>query len=393
MGTYRILAIGDSVMWGQGLRDENKFTGIVRFDIGQQLPAGTHVELISFAHSAAQVFTQTQTNLAHDLSPFPPELPLAIEPTIAEIEKTVQPNPDPDDRNKIGEFLNSQPFVWSQLHEAVKELSGTEPDLVLLNAGINDVGIMNLVLPYKIPGCLSDRIASFKGYVYTLLRAIHRDFPSAKIIVLGYFPLISEKSKLDVFLRWAEALWWQLMREHQQHQPDAFPTADFHDLINASLDVVTADSFIVLDTWSSMLQEDFHRNIRCLLNSFELLQPHFTVKDRLVLLSKIWTKRIQEVLEDDVDRFNKEIGHPLAGIATPTFLPENALYAGKSMLWELSPDLEPEDPLAEYRKIHCPDGSLLSRFICHRASMAHPNVEGAKAYSDEIMKAWQRLNS
>lgn len=90
------------------------------------------------------------------------------------------------------------------------------------------------------------------------------------------------------------------------------------------------------------------------------------------------------VIRNDVREFNAAMGQEIARAALPQFSDDNCVYAPSTFLWELDDHLEPSDPLKNHRLNICRDNPLLY-FACYRASLAHPNPNGAAHYAEKII--------
>ncbi|MDQ0111297.1 IPT/TIG domain-containing protein [Paenibacillus harenae] len=157
--TYHMLVIGDSVSWGQGMQEHEKFYSLVGAAI--QAKNGNIKQYTSvLAHSGATIGIGDQ--------------------------KTV----DPVD----GEVPTSYPTIWQQcdLFTGSKD----KVDLVLMDGGMNDVDVTTVLNPFN-PANLDDLFEKhFNQSMYTLLDKVTRDYPKAKVIVTGYYAPISRKSDL-----------------------------------------------------------------------------------------------------------------------------------------------------------------------------------------------------
>ncbi len=160
---FNMLAFGDSIMWGQGLTENQKFATLVKDWVTANM-LGRPVTFENFAHSGARVMP----NAAFD---------------------AVAPSP--------GEVPAKYPSVHKQLHRAIDSLKvpPSEIDLLLLNGGINDIGVMSILSPFASSGSISDLTRdSITNHMNYLLPAAAGLFPNAKIIVPGYFPIITDDS-------------------------------------------------------------------------------------------------------------------------------------------------------------------------------------------------------
>jgi hypothetical protein len=92
------------------------------------------------------------------------------------------------------------PSINRQLYRAYDTIvagqgNPAEIDLVLLNGGINDIGVTSILSPWASSGSVSDLTRdSITGHMNHLLLTAAQLFPSAKFIVPGYFPIITPDS-------------------------------------------------------------------------------------------------------------------------------------------------------------------------------------------------------
>lgn len=182
---YRIVTLGDSVPWGQGLLEEEKYDSMVKDALGPRHPGG--VSLQRFAHSGAVI----QAHPAAEM-PAKGEVPLG-RPTIVE---------------QCDSFTDSPETV----------------DLVLMNGGINDVGVATILNPFALFPSLAARIqGACHDSMLTLLKKVGAKFTkaSAQILVTGYFTILSNQSDPLGIPR--------LLGMHGIAVPDFLEEADFFD--------------------------------------------------------------------------------------------------------------------------------------------------------------------
>ena len=167
---FNILAVGDSIMWGQGLLTENKFVTKVRNALAAQL--GKEVTLSLRAHSGAITYQKSDNSV-------------------------------PEDRTYDGEVPADGPTISHQIRSAG---STTVPgqivpsliDLVLVDGCANNVGIRTVLTPEPKDDGLRELTRSVCGAGMTnILTEIVQLFPNAKVIVTGYYPYFSSESGLD----------------------------------------------------------------------------------------------------------------------------------------------------------------------------------------------------
>ncbi len=168
MSLSRIAVFGDSLLWGQGLRPEQKMTSLAN----QTLASGT-AECIMLAHSGAVI----GEGLNPPRSPFPSDI------------------------------FREVPQPYPTIHQQAEDLTNRPDtiDLVLINGGSNDVGFTYILNPLTdLEELKTLTHLFFHQHLARLLRAVAARCPNAKIIVVGQYPVLSRWSEIglvDLFLR------------------------------------------------------------------------------------------------------------------------------------------------------------------------------------------------
>jgi hypothetical protein len=294
---FRIVSMGDSVLWGQGLLFSEKADALVQQALLPRYAGGVTLE--SLAHSGAVIGATGASG-----TPQPGEVP-AARPSIVE---------------QCGQYANSPETV----------------DLVLLNGGINDVGVTSILNPFSLIPALDTRVrhACHDGML-VLLKKVMAKFtkPSCKILVLGYYPILSALSDPAGVTR--------LLGVFGIALPDFLEeAADFANPVLARSELFFLDS----------------------------------------------TQRLERAIAD--------AGDPRVAFVPSGFTDANAVFVpGTSWLWGIGlDDLGPQDPAAGARHPLCDiahpgTSQVLAREFCYRASAGHPNVQGAAQYSLQILAA------
>jgi hypothetical protein len=165
-GSRVLLALGDSVMWGQGLRVEQKFCHIVAGKLGYRVD--------NQAHSGATVAT-------------------GFDPTYREI---CTPSYFSPGEAPTGEVPRSKPTILEQC----EFYSGdpNEVNLILMDGGINDVDITKIVNPFYSGEDLHKSVVQHcYREMTTLLRCVITKFSNSRVIVTGYFPILKDDTPLS----------------------------------------------------------------------------------------------------------------------------------------------------------------------------------------------------
>jgi hypothetical protein len=159
-----VLAFGTSLMWGDGLKQPDTFRYKVADWVAAQ--AGRPVQLTTYAHSAAL------------LSPPAPG-------------SSIPANPAPS----IGDLNNALPTVDAQIECAANSDSLRHADLVLMEGCINEVGAEAIAYPWTQTDELRENTNRYCGDpFFAELQKIHQYFPTAIVVVAGYYPLVSARS-------------------------------------------------------------------------------------------------------------------------------------------------------------------------------------------------------
>jgi hypothetical protein len=328
-------AFGGSVMWGAGLPEPLKFRNVVQQWLSSQLGTATPVlQIPTRAHAGAHVGAGART----------------------------------DDGNweTQKEIPNDQPSIASQVRLSRRDAieSGISPhavDLVLLEGGIHDVGLPNILSPQRSPGTVR-RLAARRcvGRMEALLPEVMAAFPSAAIVVTGYYPVVSATTDLSSLIALVRAAGAETARAHDHAISLAIGAVALGRLAEASAD---------------------------------------------------WSKQVESGFSGVVDRL-QPVGAPRLAFAHPKFADDNCYGAPRTYLWRagqfsreeasavVDGPVESVNPsetsrVAWTRARACKAAGIASSTCCD-ASMAYPNADGARAYANAIVEQlrevlWARL--
>lgn len=166
----QMLVLGDSIMWGLGLKPEQKFS--FRIKCWLQEKTGREVQTRVEAHSGAHLAGASTVPLRFRSNDGEVNLPF---PT-------------------INEQLDNAVAFYGQARSRV--------DLILVNGCINDVGVSNLLNAGTPPDWMRDRITTSCGAgMQDLLRRITESFPNAYVVVTGYYRMVSSDTEDNAFIR------------------------------------------------------------------------------------------------------------------------------------------------------------------------------------------------
>ncbi len=165
-----LLVLGDSISWGQGLKDEHKSWYLVKAWLEQN--TRREVQSLVLAHSGALIGSAD--------------------------DPAGMSNPELD-----GELSRAYPTINGQLDLALKDYADpTQIDLVLVNGCINDLDSRRLLNAVNTPDDIRELAQAKCGPpMEALLTRIANAFINANVVVTGYYPILSEKSANDLFMR------------------------------------------------------------------------------------------------------------------------------------------------------------------------------------------------
>lgn len=382
---FRMLVLGDSVMWGQGLADEHKFS----YKIGEWICAQRNggvcqnkddVQIHVEAHSGAVIAQPRKDDQIKE------------EERFTRIKSPVR---------YPGEVPSRHPTVWGEVDLARRyylenSIPLSEVDLILVNGGINDMGPARILAPKPIEFLAGDVTKFAKKYceadMKLLLDKVANTFPRARIVVPGYFPLVSISTPENIVSETIGYLFLGkkekadekgAMEEAPAKSPDANPS-----------DAKPSDQGAAAPKLSSFLKNLAERSLD-------------------------WTDSSNSAFAAAVKSFNStHSGLPLAGNKIPSpaqralfvavpFGDDNAYAAKNAYLWRLIPKpadvvlecagkdpfkkIISSDELQTKRPCMCDEAGKGNEIACLRAAAFHPNVAGADLYFRSITKELERI--
>jgi hypothetical protein len=167
---FNLLVLGDSIPWGQGLKDEHKAWYLVKTWLEDT--GGRQVRERIEAHSGAVIGSVGDSAG----NPIPP---------------------------LDGEVNRGLPSVNDQIENALRSYADpAKVDLVIVDGCINDLDTRRLLNAANTPDGILELAQQKCGPpVEAMLTRITTSFPNAHVIVTGYYPILSEKTSNDFFMR------------------------------------------------------------------------------------------------------------------------------------------------------------------------------------------------
>ena len=317
-----MLVLGDSILWGQGLKTEHKSWYHVK--VWLETTTGRAVIEKVEAHSGAII---ERSSASERLTITNPEVGVAA-PTLNE-----------------------------ELDVAERFYSNRLVDVVLVSGCANDVGTRNLLNATATEQIDEMTKAKCGLPMEKLLRRITTSFPAARVIVTGYYPFFSEKTRNDFILK-------------------------------------------------------------AVVRRFFKMTPALSSKERLERLtanSNAWYRASNNALSQAVRNVNSGLHREQVMFAKIEFSPEHSFAAPQSRLWQFNRSpfrmvlvllsfgkilLPTNDEVRKQRSASCREFFKRQpnetdpqkkereqrRLLCRYAALGHPNRKGALLYAEAILK-------
>jgi beta-glucosidase/6-phospho-beta-glucosidase/beta-galactosidase/lysophospholipase L1-like esterase len=310
LDTYRMLVFGDSVLWGQGLQENQKIHTLVASMIRTR-EGNIGVYADNLAHSGATI------GIGDD-----------------DVEDTQR------EASLNGEVPTSYPTILQQVADFTD--SPETVDLVLVNGGINDVNVRRI-----LPSVSDDELLGLidqhcHRHMRILLERITAKFKNAKVVVGGYFSIVSEDTDLGALAALLIGLGFRIGQVNL-----AFGAAVLNEVVR-----------------------------RGIARNCQLFAEQSEVKLQAAV-DEVNTTLINDAGEPKIRVF----------LAAPEFDRSNAALATHPWLFGINLDLSAQDSMvAGSRRTACEEAPAgrTDVEICKRASIGHPNAPGAEEYAREI---------
>lgn len=171
---FEMLVVGDSLIWGQGLEEKDKFYTLTKNWLETQL--NKQVNLKVKAHSGATIF-------------------------LHEKESQLLKKADKSEREEFYPEVNiTFPTLKTQIEIARDEYEkegkkADEVDLIMLTGGIVDITVAGVLNPLSNDKELKKQIVQYCNEdMFRFLDESAAVFPNALFAVVGYFPILSPKT-------------------------------------------------------------------------------------------------------------------------------------------------------------------------------------------------------
>jgi lysophospholipase L1-like esterase len=325
---FEILVIGDSLIFGQGLKEENKTYSIVKTWLQSELKR--EVKLNIKAHSGARI-------------------------SLHEEDLNGLKRGGKDDSTYYNlEVPLSFPSIESQIKLAEKDYEKPQNlDLIMLTGGITDLEVADILNGKGNDAKLKADIVKYcRDSMFSLLAQSANAFPNAKIIVVGYYPPISNKSKGS-------------------------------KVFNAMLELYKIP-----------------RPLKPFVNNVLTRQFLKGLKKRAIKRSQIWFEDSNREFQNAVAKLNEKFDKPRAFFVKSPIDEETCYGTKNTLLWEMGKKGKTNDEIYDARKIGCiaaldeitkTTKLKYPRRFCELSGLGHPNIEGSKAYAEAIKEKLKQI--
>jgi lysophospholipase L1-like esterase len=312
LDTYRMLVCGDSVMWGGGLPEHLKYYSLAADYITAKME-NVSVHPTIKAHHGAKI-GRSNTTVKDEMH---------------------------------GEISSRWPTILQQVVSLNAMPDASEVDLVIINGGANDLPITAVMLESdsnQLETVKADLRRNTRQYCFDdmifMLQKVVSQFPKAKVIVTGYYHIVSEESSQNFIQRMILTIWEDL---------SSFPLGG-----------------------NTMAE----------------------TRAKTVALANVWVLESNRNLAEAVQSINNSMpDEPRVFFVDPETTPSNAAHAPSSLLWE--PDMlgGPSDPMWKGGRQALRDtnedrirseGGAMQYYIIKGNSSYHPNPAGAQRYFEKM---------
>ncbi|HKY27485.1 MAG TPA: SGNH/GDSL hydrolase family protein, partial [Pyrinomonadaceae bacterium] len=334
-----MLVLGDSIMWGQGLRQRDKIWWRVKNWLQEK--TGRPVHEIIKAHSGAVI-----------------ELGSPLENAFT---------------SNDGEVNLFTPTINQQVDDALGHYSDpSKVDLVLVDGCINDVDVNNLLDTSMPLDPLETSIREKCGTrMQSLLTRIAKSFPRAHMVVTGYYRIVSPETDNNSFTR---LLIKKLTSHREQTSEEKLSDREMKERLVAISEtwykVSTASLAQAIAAVNSELRQSGSTQ-RVLFAEIEFAPEHaFSAPQTLLWNFKFASTNLSGLRKAIV----------ILTLGTAAYKPDDDVRQARSdsckQTYRKPKDRKETKPEKQHRE--------LSQLACRYASLGHPNKMGALIYTESI---------
>jgi lysophospholipase L1-like esterase len=322
---FELLVVGDSLIWGQGLDEKDKFYSHTAEWLRKSLARNVNVKVKAHSGSTLKFHEKEAAKYARigrdESFLYKPEINVGFPSIFKQIEIA-----DDEYRNE-----------------------GKAADLIMVTGGITDITTSEVLDPKGNDDELKRDIERhLRDDLYDVLALAAEKNPEAKIVVVGYFPVITEYSESGKLLNaWLEAL-------------------------------------------------SFPRFLKFVPNN-PLVRPLFfnKLRRRAIERSRLWFENSSASMAEAVAKINRKLGAERAFFVRSPLTEEHATEAPNTRLFRMGKGGYVKDAKARERTRDCREAlPKLKREsgidypvrLCEIAAIGHPDPTGSRMYADAIIE-------
>jgi lysophospholipase L1-like esterase len=328
---FEFLVVGDSLVWGQGLEEKDKFYTLTKnwleFEaFGRRIPVNLKIK----AHSGSTL-------------------------TLDENEAEAFRKAGLDESKFYEPEINvGFPTIERQIEIARNEYESPESvRLIMVSGGITDLSVAGVLNPFGNNKQLVADIDKYCGESLSRVLAHAADaFPNALIAVIGYYPMISPRTRT-------------------------------YDIFNFALEAYGVP-----------------RPLKPLANNVATRPFLRIIGNKAIKRSRIWAERSEKRLRESVERLNAEKRTTRAVFIKAPIDESNTYGTPDTLVFKMLKKGRIEDSMYDERRELCDpvltglkDSTGLKYPIrfCETAAIGHPNPAGARAFAESIKSAIKPL--
>ncbi len=324
---FEMLVVGDSLIAGQGLLEKDKFYTLTKNWLEAEVFRGKRrVNFTNKSHSGARLFLEEKEIKA-------------LRDAEIDLDKFYHP-----------EINFSFPSCKTQINVAATEYknegkSVKDVDLIMLTGGLTNLNSSYIINPFKKNKPLRKKIDKYcNQMMFEFLEHTAETFPNALITVIGYFPMVSKHSSTG-------------------------------KIYNTILELY-----------------NIPRPAKAMMNNVFTKQFFKPLHNKMNRRSRIWFRDSNKALESAVKRLNDKYKSEKAAFVKSPITEETCFGTKNSLLWGIGKKGRAGDDMYDERLKVCgetikslKDVKLKFKIrFCELSGIAHPNVEGSKAYAEAI---------
>jgi hypothetical protein len=237
-----------------------------------------------------------------------------------------------------GEVPTFYPTIIQQIEEFDElNIDHDSINLIVLDSGVNDIRVTTILDPLCPPRKIEKLVEIYcHQHMVMLLECLSAKFKNAKIIIIGYYQILTEESEAGYI----------------------------HVLLKA-LRKVPANGIADI-----------------IIGIFE--RP---LKRRILVNCETFATRAKAAFEQSAEQLNRQLAANRVFVVPAPIETEHAALSADPWLFGINDDLSPQDTMAKIRAEECRCAEKrVEVVICDKASAGHPNHKGSKAYAEAMFK-------